>query len=420
MTNRTVRGPADAGQWLSRAFPHVVCISCLLLQRFGATLGVGQIFLCTLVVPLAVGFLLAFRLARVEPLNFGFFLLMFCGLFTSAIGGVLYPDPEMRFSLLSLIELGLIYLTLLPSPAAGFDTQHVLRILIFYLRLIAVAGLVEWALQFVGLKLFSFEEKASWLRLVSTEPGYDVVAPIRYGSGILRSNGFFLLEPAMLSQMMALAIVVDLFVRRRARFLPLYGAALLASYSGTGILALVIALALTGLTSPKQLPRIVLIGVVGVLMTSIVAVALPDQFSSLVDRASGHDQSGQLRFASLLTVMHTIANNARIVVGFGPGAADGYTKGIAGSMSPALKLFFDYGVIGLLLFVAYLVKLLWRNDARPLSFVCLVLFQVSGGTLVFAPWVFLFGLACVWSRTAPPAAGEQIDVLPPRSLQVLA
>ena len=417
--NRAVPVTPDAGRWVSRAFPHVVCISCLILQRFGATFSNGQIFLCTLVVPAAVGLLLVFRVARVEPLNLGFFLLMFCGLFISAIGSVLYPDPEMRFSLLSLIELGLIYLTLLPSPAAGFDTEHVLRVLIVYLRLIAVAGLLEWALQFAGLKLFSFEEKASWLRSVSTEPGYHVVAPIRYGSGVLRSNGFFLLEPAMLSQMMALAIVVDLFVRRKARFLPVYAAALLASYSGTGVLALVIALALTGLTSPRQLPRILLIGAVGALMTLVVAVALPDQFASLVDRASGHDQSGQLRFASQLTVLQTIADNARIVVGFGPGAADGYAKGIAGSMSPALKLFFDYGVIGFLLFVAYLIKLWWRNDVRPLSFVCLVLFQVSGGTLVFAPWVFLFGLACIWSRAPSPTQGR-IAAVRPRSTRVLA
>ncbi len=418
--NRAEPRPWDAGRVLSRAFPHVVCISCLLLERFGATLGAGQIFLCTLVVPVAVGLLVMFRLARVEPLNLGFFLLMFCGLFISAIGGVLYPDPEMRFSLLSLIELGLIYLTLLPSPAAGFDTGHVLPVLILYLRVVAIAGLVEWALQFAGLKLFSFTEKASWLHYVSTEPGYHVVAPIRYGSGILRSNGFFLLEPAMLSQMMALAMVVDLFIRRKVRFLPVYAAALLASYSGTGVLALVIALALTGLSSPRQLPRILLIGIVGVVMTSVVAIALPDQFSSLVDRASGHDQSGQLRFASQLTVIQTIADNARIVVGFGPGAADGYAKGIAGSMSPALKLFFDYGVVGLLLFLAYFVKMLWRNDARPLSLVCLVLFQVSGGTLVFAPWVFLFGLACIWSRPPTSAEGRPIAAINVKPFQVLA
>ncbi len=68
----------------------------------------------------------------------------------------------------------------------------------------------------------------------------------------MRSNGFFLLEPSIFSQLLMLGVVVDIFLRRDWRFLPLYGFAYILTYAGTGLVALVIAACSTACSSPPD------------------------------------------------------------------------------------------------------------------------------------------------------------------------
>jgi uncharacterized membrane protein len=335
------------------------------------------------------------------------FIAMLCCFLISAIGGVLFPDPQMRFSLFSILEIILIYALLIPEPADGFDSSYVLPIVAFYIRLIAICGIVQYALQFAHFRLFSFSQLSPHLGSFLTESGYHTVAVIKYGSPIFRSNGLFLLEPSLLSQVIVLGIVIDFFVLHRKLFLPVYAVALLVSYSGTGILALAITLIISGLLSPKQLRQTGLLVIVGAVIACAFAIAFPAEFATLTSRASGGDPSSKLRYASQLDILATILNNPRVVIGFGPGAAEAYIN--SGSMSPALKLFFDYGLIGLLAFIGFIFKALWRSDQRILSIMCLVIFQVGGGILIFSPWIFLFAIVCIWSKPVSPIASPPLN-----------
>ncbi|MHB8286339.1 MAG: O-antigen ligase family protein [Caulobacteraceae bacterium] len=214
-----------------------------------------------------------------------------------------------------------------------------------------------------------------------------------------------MLEPSLLSQLIVLGVVIDYFILRQKLFLPVYAVALLVSYSGTGILALAITLMVSGLLSPKQLPQTAMLVVVGAIAVAAFAVAFPAEFATLAARAGGGDASSQQRYASQLDVINMVVNNPRIVIGFGPGAAEGYVNAVAaGAMSPLLKLLFDYGLIGVIAFSGFIFKALWRPDQKMLSIICLVIFQVGGGYLVFSPWVFLFALVCIWSKPVSPLA----------------
>jgi hypothetical protein len=308
----------------------------------------------------------------------------------------------MRFSILSIAEILILYSAFILSPTESFDTDTVLRVFIFYARVCAVAGILEFALQFVHLKLFSFAKIVPAAKAVILESGYNTVAPLKYGSAILRSNGFFLLEPSLFSQTMTLAIVVDYFARNKAIFLPLYFVALLSSFSGTGVLALAATLFVVGLMSPTQIHRTVLIGVLGVIMTIGFAVAFPEQFATLAARARGQDASAHLRYGIQLEAIQTLINDPRALIGFGPGAADGFAP--RGSMGPALKLMFDYGLIGTLAFVVFVISAVWRWKRPAIPIACLTIFIIGGGYLLFPPFLFIMLLLCIWGQPVSAAS----------------
>lgn len=383
-------------------YAHGICFSCLILQRFGLPVGgpQSQVFVSLVLAPLFMAPLVLTGQVRISVGAAFAFLLALCCLLLTTILTVLFPDLEMRFSLLSVIELFLLLALILPQPAGAFDTKVVLPAFIFWARLLAVAGLIQYVAQFGGVRFFSFATTFPKLGPVLTESGYHVVAPLRYGSSIYRANGLFLLEPSILSQVMALAVVIDVFVLRRMKWLAVYAAALLASFSGTGALILVLTLLVAGVISPRQLPRAVGALVVMVVLAGIAAVAFPAQFATLTERASGEDPSAHARYAAQLTVLQTIATDPRLVAGFGPGAADGFIQ--SGSMSALLKMFFDYGLLGLLTLVAFILAVWWRSDYPALTLVAIFTFQLGGGYLLFPPMVLLLSLLCTWSRPFPP------------------
>ena len=72
------------------------------------------------------------------------------------------------------------------------------------LALIAAAGILQFLLQFAGLGLFSFTHLLPDRMLF--ESGYNLAIPVGIGD-IMKSNGFFLLEPSIFSQSMAMGCV---------------------------------------------------------------------------------------------------------------------------------------------------------------------------------------------------------------------
>ena len=331
--------------------------------------------------------------ARIRPIVALLFLIALVSFITTTALGVLSPDFEYRFSLSSIGEIVILYALLLFEPSRRFSSGQVLPVFVFWARVIAALALLQYAAQFAGVRVFSFARLVPALKPVLTESGFNVMTPIKYGSSIYRSNGGVLLEPSILSQVMALAVIVDFMVLRRVLWVPLYAAATLAAFAGTGPLVLVLTLALSGLFKPKDLPRTVAIVMGLALVTAVAAVVFPSQFATLAGRANTADPSTQARYGAQLLVLNTIIGDARLLLGFGPGAADGFVQ--LGSMSAALKLLFDYGLIGLTAFFTYIVAAFLRKDAPALTIGALLLFQLWRRlSPFFLPMGLMLALTC--------------------------
>jgi hypothetical protein len=79
---------------------------------------------------------------------------------------------------------------------------------------------------------------------------------------------------------------------------------------------------------------------------------------------------------------------------------------VQGSGNPFLILFVDYGVVGTILFLAFLLPAVWSRRWPAISLMLIVNFQFGGGNLVFAPFVLLMSALAIWGCAQPPDAPQ--------------
>jgi len=413
--DRTISPPATGA---SRLFVHLNLVFCLLLQRFCVFVGGGAIYWCLPVFVGSLGWLLWTGRARLRVGG----ILAFGGFATVALIATLVAiiTPDQRISGISLPSLGsvlILYLGLLAAPTERFDGSRTLTLFVYYLRAIAAAGIAQYALQFLGLRIFAFMDWVPMLRPVLVEPYFNYHPVIAYGSSIMRSNGFVLLEPSIFSQVLMLAVAVDVFVRREWRFLPLYGVAYLTTYAGTGLLAFAIAAALSLVFAPRASGRLLVLIAAGAVLAALAALAVPGLVAGLAGRTGELGYSGSSASARYLVqfdVLRAYSGELRTVIGFGPGALERMGTSMAGSINPALKIVFEYGLIGLALFAAFVIGTWWRRDMALVSLYLLANYQMGGGYLLFMPFVILATLVCVWSAAPLTALPSSLTPAEPR------
>ena len=383
---------------------HTALITALCLQRFGVPFGGATLSISLPALLLLTLWLVMKRRAYAPARTVLLFGLFIGWALLSTLVAVMAPDPRVGFSIFSFLELVGLYLPLLIRPWGEFDSLRVQRIFLFYVRACALLGIAQFFLQFVHVRLFSISERFPGLLRWLLEPGYATVSPIKYGSQILRSDGLFLLEPSIFSQVLAIGVLVDVFLIGSKRYLPLYAIAYLTTFSGTGALSLALTLSLIGLTSTRNATRVLLLGLAGCAALVLMALVAPGLFATFAGRA-GELQSTQtsayVRYFAPFAELRSFAGETRLLLGYGPGATARATTYMAGSGSAALQLVIDYGAVGALLFGAFVISALWRTRYAALSIMLLVTFQFGGGYLLTPPIVVLMGVLGIWGTETP-------------------
>jgi len=393
-----IDGSADARS--SRIFIHCALISCILMQRFGLVFGQSIVFFS---LPAFAG-LLAWMIftgrATIRSRVALYYLICGSCFLLSALVALVYPDNRTGLSLLSLTAIAINYTLFLIGPNRRFDGREVFKIFIFYCRICAVFGILQYLIQFGGIRIFSFTKTLPFLSPFLVETRFAFNPILHYGSSLLRSNGMFLLEAATFSKLLVWAIAVEFFILKQWKFLPVYAIAYLFSYSGTGLLCLLLTLPIYALFDKRAARPIILFGVAMMILVGVIAVALPQQFASLAGRATevqSEGSSGYARYIAQFGAIGAVASETRSIIGFGPGATDRASFYTPGSGNAAMKLYIDYGVIGLIAFSAFLVAAVKGHGRALLAILSLVTYQFGGGNLLFSPLIVLMALLCVWS-----------------------
>jgi hypothetical protein len=311
----------------------------------------------------------------------------------------------------SYSEFTVMYFVFTLSRPATVDryksTLQAFQFLVLVLSFLAIA---QFFAQFVldGRELVQFFGVIPDYLLASYNiGGVNTIIPLAEGSSLIKSNGIFLTEPSTLSQMTALAILIEILEFRRSRYLFFLAFGYLLSYSGTGLMTLLLCLPFTGLVHRRAVFYVLLaiMFVVGLSVTGIVDLSV---FVSRMSEFEDTRASGFARFVApfwLAADYLDLAPLRALLLGNGPGTTAAFTAGFwySGGMTGTwIKLVYEYGVIGALVFILFLAACCRRTLCPGLVLVAVLFHYVFlGGNILSTPFLLVMIVLVTLSGPEP-------------------
>jgi hypothetical protein len=385
----------------------MILLASLLLQRFAIPFGdkgvdvVGPVGLCLGAVGVWRGALVFHRKRLI------LFVLLALWIVIGTIYQAMYPNGYGVTPLLpSLAQFLLLTSFCTLSFAREIDESTFFQAATDILMIVACAGIAQFALQFIGLRLFSFTgilpDSILYERL------YNVQIPLEFGD-LFKSNGFFLLEPSLFSQAMAMAMIIEVLSARRLWHLVVFTVALALSFSGTGWLVLgTFLVSVVGRLGRRGLVIAAYTVVTLVIVGSLLLLLAPDVATTFTDRFGEFSQpgtSGNLRFVTPLQFLHDVLvhDDWSWLFGIGAGVSEKLTMPYDYNVNTPIKILLEYGLPAVILYgMLFLVGDRTRlQSALVLPSLVLVLF--AGGYQEFAPVLFPILLLICIARLRPSA-----------------
>lgn len=389
----------------------VILVAAVFLQRFAVPVAESQLGIGLVLGLLVAGWgALTGRLV-VEPTRFVLYCVTLAAILVAL---VLAGQP---FSVLSLALFCLLYLPfVLVMPLAEGDYRRLLGCFQTMALVVAGSAVLQFLVQFVlgAAWMFPFDRLLPQPFFI---PGFNLV--IEISGGIVKSTGLWLLEPSHLSQLMAVALIVEVAWFRRPAVLAALAAGLLLAFSGTGVVLLAVFLPVLLIGSGRG--RWLVAGLV-LLLPALWALAdtFPvDYFLARLGEFASPQASGSMRFfGPYWAVADVVAGRPDLLLtGVGPGGmADAvWHFDYAVQDSSWLKLVVEYGLIGTLPFAVFYGYCLFAGcPDRRLAAALLLQVLFLGGFLLGYHVQFLLLALVVWPRLGPANAPRPIFAGPNR------
>lgn len=346
----------DGQRRVLRVATVTLLLSVTVLERFGLSSGAVSVSAAMLAVyPFlgVVGVAGQLVLSRERTLLYGVCM---------AIGLASLLVNEQSASLSSFALLGAMYLpfvfVLREGALADDDAGWIYA---RFLDLCAVCALIG-VLQFAGQLLiharwwFDFSSYIpAPLRMTGT---FNTVIPM---GSLNKSNGFFFREPSGFSYLMALGLIAECVSFKRPQRVACLALALLLTYSGTGILALL--LASLHPFGVKTVLRLIGVALSGALLFWLLGDSLNLSFTlGRISEFNSESSSGYMRYVAPARLLGETFGSSPFSawLGHGPGTIFHTLRGYEYHDPTWAKLLFEYGALG---FVAFL-SLFWLSLRR--------------------------------------------------------
>lgn len=377
-------------------------VSVTFFQRFGIPIGQADLHLSFPLSMLCLLVMLFGGAIRLHLPRLLLFALVAGYLFLSLFVGSERDVSHNAFIMALVSYLGFVFIARMEEAEYRRLLRDFLNLALFF----ACVGILQFLAQFAisDPLLFTWEGTLPDDLLLLQ---WNTYAPIAYGSPIFRANGFFFLEPSTFSQLIGLAMVIEmLFFSIGPRFF-VYAGALILSYSGTG-LSLVLVFA----------PLAMLLkGRFGLLVAGAIAAGVLLLFADalnlgiITERAgefSHSKSSGFQRFIApfILLEEYLLVDPLSFLFGRGPGTL---TELLGTARFEAFdptwtKIIYEYGILGFLAFALFLGYCLFHASYSPLLSLALIyLYVMLGGGFLSAYITFL--LVALGALPARPASG---------------
>lgn len=321
--------------------------------------------------------------------------------------GIVQAVRGDSFSLASMLLMTAIYFAyaVRVKAVANYD---VFAVFSRFAMIVAIFGIAQFALQFVLPRAVVFPIE-TWLPRSMLIQNYNYLNPLSYGSTILKSNGVFTLEPSFFSQFLAIAMIAELSLANRWPRIALYAAGIVVSYSGTGIIILLVTLPM--LIVSRRRWDLLGAALVGLAVLAVFAEQL--NLGLFIERAgefSSVHSSGFERFTGAIFLFEQFLwdNPWRALFGFGAGAFQDFSlrAHLPVAEMALTKILLEFGLIGSALtfgFLGYCLRSV--NAPNTVKLAVVVMFFMSGIYTSASHGIALTVL--VWLGAVPDASRER-------------
>lgn len=396
-----------SGDVISKFLICALIISVTFFIKLAIPIGGGsQVFFTLICIYLLIG--LGFLSGRLEirKQNFGAYLLLVGGLLTTQILG------NTDFSLLSITMLVIVHLPYIFRIKEG-TLPYFMEIVFFQriMAILAVLGIFQFFIQFLTGPDYAFPID-SFLPQNLIMQGYHGTNPLNAGKDIYKSTGFVSQEPSNFSQLLALAVIIEMIYFLNWKRIVLYLIAIALTFSGTGLILL---FALTPFYLLLKRHFIILISLMVLLVSAPVWAPLIG-LGGTVERAgefSNQNSSGYARFISPFRSVNerVLSGDPQTILwGLGAGAMSRtMSKGVdyetAGSTWG--KIIYEYGIIGGLVYFSFMGYMFFADRKSVYLILALFIQFYFLGEHVFPPTIhgLIFALL-IWPRHNKPTTND--------------
>ena len=394
----------------------LVVLSATVFSRFGINFGVYS---------LSFSLIATYALVAVALLSGSLViatsrLLAYCACIVVAIASFLLNtsySPVDRSSSTSLLLIAVIYFPLVfaiwTKENAEQQVLGTMRMFSNVALLCACAGIAQFYAQFFvgGDWLFDFTPYIP--ASLQAGGGVNTVIPMGYGGSVYKSNGFFFREPSNASFVMALGLLVELSLLRRPLRMTVFALALVLTYSGTGLVALVIGFMFS--VRWRTIGRMCAFSAVAALCACAASDVLNLSFTfARINEFSSETSSGYQRYIAPMRLVSDMLFSQpwSFWFGLGPGTILRLSQGAYAFHDPTwAKLLVEYGALGFVAFLTLMLSCI-RQRLLPLQLKAVLLFSwmVTGGNLLTPDSVYLVfvltGLVGSASRLPPAVSAS--------------
>jgi hypothetical protein len=383
---RTVTTPTTTIQTRDRAIFIAfiaMTISVTFLQCFGIPVSDdANIAVAIPVIALSLAALCYFATPRINPLRLVLYVL-----FVIAAGGAtgFFAERHSPASLALMVMLYAPFVFSFPTSEANF--HRCMNCFSNVMVALAVAEFAQHAIQIAA----SPQAWPNLYQLVPTAiliPDFNYMQPLVWRSHYDKPQAFVFLEVSLLSQYLALALAIEIAMFQRVKRIALFTAGLFATFAGTGLL--LIAVALPVLVGRMGVRKMLVVVAILLVVAGIAGEAgWLDTVGARLDELQKAGSSGNHRFMEPFdNVIDFLGKPGSLYSGIGAGQIE---KGNGHLYWPLAKATIEYGLLAGALFYGYFIYALFdRPPSRPLAFTLLLWFSFEG-TLLTA----VYPITCV-------------------------
>jgi len=325
------------------------------------------------------------------------FILLIISISSILIVSILCQNYLSYFSLLYLLAIYFPFIYFMNITSHDYK-----RILILFQRFMvtfSVIGIVQIALEFVGVPYFDF---FSFLPEAFVQMGYNTSYPIVYGSAIYKSNAIIFLEPSFYSQILALSLLVEIVYFRKMYRITIYLLALASTFAGTGLIMLFITIPFwLRYVLTTRSTRLAFVGGLLLVVLSIImydTIRNDNYYLNRLNEFSSEGSSANIRFIAPYGSLAKIFSFNSPWLGLGAGAVTNLSDTYLANYPVFPKLVIEYGVIAGGLFTIFLIYCFFsRQRSFIISLACAVMFFFLSGSLLQPQIVYLLFLLTIFT-----------------------